>query len=82
MKLKKEFEQFFSDIKIDGEINTLILKRKILQSDIENNLPDIMDEHGIVLNKSDIHMIDQGSYKYNTTIHSDIVDRDGCNDSS
>lgn len=76
MKLKKEFKQFFSDIKIDGEINTLILKRKILQSDIENNLPDIMDEHGIALNKSDIHMIDQGSYKYNTTIHSDVVDRD------
>lgn len=76
MKLKKEFEQFFADIKIDGEINTLILKRRTLQSDIENKFPGILDEHGIELNKSDIRMIDQGSYKYHTTIHSDVVDRD------
>ncbi len=76
MKLKKEFDDFFQHIKIDTEINTLMLKRTILQGEIENKLPGILEEHGIKLNKSDIRMIDQGSYKYHTTIHSDVVDRD------
>lgn len=35
-----------------------------------------MEKHDIELNKSDIRMIDQGSYKYNTTIKSKVVDRD------
>lgn len=76
MKLKKEFEQFYKTIRIDGEQSTLILKRKILEGEIKDKLPGIMDEHGIDLKKSEIRMIDQGSYKYNTTIRADVVDRD------
>ena len=76
MKLKKEFEQFYKTIRIDGEQNTLIQKRKILEGEIKDKLPGILDEHGIDLKKSDIRMIDQGSYKYNTTIRADVVDRD------
>lgn len=76
MKLKKEFEQFYRDIRIDGEQNTLIQKRTTLEEEIKDKFPEIMSNHDIELNKSDIEMIDQGSYKYNTTIHSDIVDRD------
>ena len=76
MKLKKEFEKFYRNIRIDGEQNTLIKKRAILEGEIKDKLSGIMEDHGIALNKSDIRMIDQGSYKYNTTIHSAIVDRD------
>lgn len=76
MKLKKEFEQFYKDIRIDSEQNTLIQKRTILVNEIKDNLPDIMAEHDIELKKSDIRTIDQGSYKYHTTIHSPVVDRD------
>lgn len=76
MKLKKEFSDFYKLIRIDREQDALIEKREILQNDIEKNLPDIMADHGINLNKSDIRIIDQGSYKYNTTITSDVVDRD------
>lgn len=76
MKLKSEFEQFYKDIRIDSEQNTLIQKRTTLEGEIKDKFPGIMDEHGIELNKSDIRMIDQGSYKYNTTIRSAIVDRD------
>lgn len=76
MKLKKEFEQFFKNIVIDDEINTLIQKRTILQGEIESKLPDILEDHGISLKKTDIRIIDQGSYKYRTTIHADVVDRD------
>jgi hypothetical protein len=74
--LQKQFESFFSEIRIDTETATLKEKREILQDDIEDNLPDVFDDHDIELNKSDIRMIDQGSYKYNTTIKSDVVDRD------
>lgn len=76
MKLKKEFEQFFEDIVIDTEINTLRQKRTILQGEIEDKLPGILEDHDISVIKSDIRMIDQGSYKYHTTIHADVVDRD------
>ena len=76
MKLKKEFSDFYKRIRIDGEQTTLIEKREILETDIKDNLPKEMSDHGIDLNKSDIRMIDQGSYKYNTTIVSDVVDRD------
>ena len=44
MKLKKEFDDFFQHIKIDTEINTLMLKRTILQGEIENKLPGILEE--------------------------------------
>ena len=76
MKLKKEFEQFYRDIRIDGEQNTLIQKRTTLENEIKDKLPEIMGNHDIELSKSDIRMIDQGSYKYNTTIRSSVVDRD------
>lgn len=76
MKLKKEFSDFYKYIRIDSETDVLIEKREILENDIKNNLPDEMAEHEIDLKKSDIRMFDQGSYKYNTTITSDVVDRD------
>lgn len=47
-----------------------------MQGDIEDKLPGILGNHSISLNKSDIRIIDQGSYKYNTTIKDDVVDRD------
>lgn len=74
--LQKEFEDFYSDIRIDSETEKLIEKRNVLKQDIKSKLPNIMNGHDIKLNKSDIKMIDQGSYKYNTTIKSDVVDRD------
>lgn len=76
MKLKKEFDAFYNQICIDKEAEALKDKREILEDDIKNELPDILGEHDISLNKSDIRMIDQGSYKYHTTIKSEIVDRD------
>ena len=76
MKLKNEFEQFYKEIRIDSESHALKNKREVLENDIKTKLPGILDDHGISINKSDIRMIDQGSYKYNTTIKDDIVDRD------
>ncbi len=76
MKLKKEFSDFYTVIRIDSETNWLREKREILQSDIESKLPGILEDHGISLKKSNIRLIDQGSYKYNTTIKDDVVDRD------
>ncbi len=76
MKLKKEFEEFYKAIRIDSETQNLIEKRNVLQGDIESKFPEVMKDHNIELKKSDIRMIDQGSYKYNTTIKSKVVDRD------
>ena len=76
MKLKKEFSDFYSSIRIDAESNVLKEKREVLSGDIKDNLPSILSDHDISLNKSDIRMIDQGSYKYSTTIKADVVDRD------
>jgi len=76
MKLKKEFSDFYACIKIDSETNVLIDKRTVLQKDIIDKLPGILANNGIDINKTDIRMIDQGSYKYNTTIKADVVDRD------
>ena len=76
MKLKKEFSDFFTAIRIDTETNVLKDKREVLQSDVEEKLPGILDEHDIHITKSDMRMIDQGSYKYNTTIKDTVVDRD------
>lgn len=76
MKLRKEFEDFYKEIRIDSESDVLIEKRQILQGEIEDKFPDVLGDHGIKVNKSDIRMFDQGSYKYNTTIHSKVVDRD------
>lgn len=76
MKLKKEFEDFYKCIRIDSETQNLIDKRETLEREIKENFPVILKKHGIELNKSNIRMIDQGSYKYNTTIKSAIVDRD------
>ena len=76
MKLKKEFSDFYTAIRIDSESHALKEKREVLEDDIRSNLPNIFSDHGISLNQSDIRMIDQGSYKYNTTIKSNVVDRD------
>lgn len=76
MKLKKEFADYYTEIRIDKETNALREKRETLQKDIESKFPDILKDHGISITKSDIRMIDQGSYKYNTTISDDVVDRD------
>lgn len=76
MKLKKEFEDFYKYIRIDSESQSLIDKRNTLEGEIKDKFPDIMNNHDIELKKSDIRMIDQGSYKYKTTIKADVVDRD------
>ena len=76
MKLKKEFSEFYSTIRIDSESKVLQDKREVLQDDIKENLPDELKKNDIDIVKSDIRMIDQGSYKYNTTIKSKVVDRD------
>jgi hypothetical protein len=76
MKLKKEFEDFYKCIRIDSETQNLIDKREILEGEIKDKFPTVMKNHNIELNKSNIRMIDQGSYKYNTTIKSKVVDRD------
>lgn len=76
MKLKKEFADFYKDIRIDSESHALKDKREILEDDIKSKLPGILGDHDISITRSDIRMIDQGSYKYNTTIKDDVVDRD------
>lgn len=76
MKLKKQFADFYKEIRIDDEAHELKDKREILQSDIESKFPEILSQHDISINKTDIRMIDQGSYKYKTTIKDDVVDRD------
>lgn len=76
MKLMKEFADFYKEIRIDKETNILREKREILEEDIKSKLPGILEDHDINVNRSDIRMIDQGSYKYNTTISDDVVDRD------
>lgn len=76
MKLKKEFSDFYQTIRIDSETNALREKREVLENDIKSKIPRILADHGITVNKSDIRMIDQGSYKYHTTIKADVVDRD------
>lgn len=68
MKLKKEFLSFYREIRIDSESHALKEKREVLEDDIKSNLPDILAEHGIDISKSDIRMIDQGSY--NTILQS------------
>ena len=76
MKLKKEFAAFYKEIRIDSESQALKDKREVLQNDIESKFAGILSDHDISITKSDIRMIDQGSYKYNTTIKDDVVDRD------
>lgn len=76
MKLKKQFADFYKEIRIDDETHALRDKREVLQADIKAKLPGILEDHDITINKSDIRLIDQGSYKYHTTIKADVVDRD------
>lgn len=76
MKLKKEFADFYKKIRIDSESHALKDKRETLEGDIKSKFPGILEDHDISITKSDIRMIDQGSYKYNTTIKDDVVDRD------
>lgn len=78
MKLKKQFVEFYKEIKIDEEVEDLKKGREVLQKDIENKLPDELKKHGIDLKKSEIKIFDQGSYILNTTISNDYgsIDRD------
>ncbi|WP_028235212.1 cyclic GMP-AMP synthase DncV-like nucleotidyltransferase [Pseudobutyrivibrio sp. MD2005] len=76
MKLKKEFSDFHKEIRISSEADNLREKREILEDEIKTKLPGKLKDHGITVNKSDIRMFIQGSYKYNTTIVSDVVDMD------
>ena len=76
MKLKKQFSDFYDEIRIKEESEPLKEKREILESDIKDRFPDIMGSHDINLKKSDIEIFDQGSYKYHTTIKSSVIDRD------
>ena len=76
MKLSKEFTDFYKAIRIDSEAENLKDKREVLEEDIKSKLPGILANHGINITRDDIRMIYQGSYKYNTTIKSDVVDSD------
>ena len=76
MKLAREFAEFYTAIRIDSEAENLKDKREILEEDIKSKLPGILANHGIDIIRNDIRMIYQGSYKYNTTIKSDVVDSD------
>ena len=79
MKLKKQFEDFYKEIKIDTEVEALIEKREILENDFKKNFPLKCRNHNIEVKKSDIEIFDQGSYKLHTTIkntHGGSIDRD------
>lgn len=79
MKLKKQFEDFYKEIKIDTEVEDLIEKRETLENDFKNNFPSECGKHDIEIKKSDIEIFDQGSYKLHTTIkdnHGGSIDRD------
>lgn len=76
MKLSKEFSEFYSYIRIDEEADSLREKRQILEGDIKEKLPKELEKIGINIKKGDIRTFIQGSYKYNTTIKSEIVDMD------
>lgn len=76
MKLKKQLADLYNEIRIKEESEPLREKRGILQNDIIKYLPEEMQLHNIDLNASDIKIFDQGSYKYNTTIKTPIIDRD------
>lgn len=76
MKLKKQFDEFYKEIRIAGEADNLREKREILEGEIKEKLPKEFEDHGISINKSEIRTFIQGSYKYKTTIVSEIVDMD------
>ncbi len=67
-KLAKQFSNFYSLIKIDGEAAALREKRDKLKSDFQSYFPSECEEYGIKINKSDLRFINQGSYKIGTTI--------------
>lgn len=76
MKLKKQFADFYEEIRIQEESEDLKSKREILETDIRDKFPGEMESHCIDLKKSNIEIFDQGSYKYHTTIKSKVIDRD------
>lgn len=78
MKLKKQFSDFYKEIKIDDEVEDLKEKREVLEDDLKNKLPGELEKHGIHINKSAIEIFDQGSYKLHTTISNNegSIDRD------
>ena len=54
MKLKKEFSDFYKEIRISSEADNLREKREILEDEIKTKLPGKLKDHGITVNKSDI----------------------------
>ena len=58
MKLKKQFSEFYTAIRIHRESQNLIDKRKTLQGDVESKFPDEMKKHDIELKKSEIEMFE------------------------
>ena len=52
MKLKKEFADFYKDIRIDSESHALKDKREILQDDIKSKLPGILGDHDISITRT------------------------------
>ena len=74
MKLKKEFEYFYKEIRIDSETHALKEKREVLENDIKTKLPGILGDHSISISRSDIRMIDQGSSELNIIIGVDAND--------
>jgi len=79
MKLKNEFENFHDSIKISSSSisNDLVEKRTLLEKNFGDNFPDECKKDEIVINKSDMRFIDQGSYKIGTAIITEgSIDRD------
>ena len=61
-KLYEEFENFSQKILLSNH-NGLKSKRDILEADLKNKLPKILEDEEItILNKSDLKFIDQGSW--------------------
>lgn len=67
MKLKKEFEEFHDSIKVTNT-EELKEKREMFENEIKDNLPSILSDHNITVNKSDISFFTQGSYATRTMV--------------
>lgn len=60
MKLKKQFADFYEEIRIQEESEDLKSKREILETDIRDKFPGEMESHCIDLKKSNIEIFDRG----------------------
>lgn len=77
-RLHKQFADFHDNIKLDIESCPLKEKRESLQRDIEDKLPSKLKGIGVDITKSDLHFLDQGSYRkeVRTGIEGGTTDRD------